>query len=705
MNYTSADSMEMDEAPTQDIEQSPDIELQNANLADGMDEDKLLEISNECRSGFENDLSSREEWEQSLDDWIKLAQQHRDVKSFPWKDASNVKYPLLTTAAMQFAARAYPSLVPSNGQVVKSKVIGKDPTGQKYERSERVSKFMSWQVMYDIPNWEEDMDRMLMQLPVVGTMFKKTWFDVSQDKIISKLILPKNIIVNNWTTSLEDAERISEIITISPRVLKERQNQTLYRDVDLGPAQGPDDKDNHSSALNDETTPYELIEQHTFLDLDDDDYREPYIVLFERTTGEILRISRRYELDDVEEEDGKIIKIKPLQVYTKFGFVPNPDGSFYDIGFGVLLGPLNESVNTLINQLIDSGSLANLQSGFISKSLRMKMGDTKFAPGEWKPVNATGDDLRKQLVQLPTKDPSNVLFQLMGSLITSGKELASVAEIFVGKMPGQNTPATTTMASIEQGMKVFTAVYKRLYRSLEQEFKKIYKLNKLYIDPHTVVNILDEDIGPDDFDDESYDVCPGADPTAVSQTEKLLKAQGLMELVGQIPQMFDLIEVVSRVLEAQEQPNWQKVFSQEVQASGQLPPAPPDPKLMAIEAKVKADQQKAAVDIQSKVMDMELKGRDHTMQMQMKQQEHAQKMQQTVQSAQIKGASEIAMARVYSATEKAKGQQQLQQGEQAHKQKMQQTKETQTLTKHSGSGAGSKQPKSGSKPSRKPAKS
>jgi chaperonin GroES len=378
----------------------------------------------------------------------------------------------------------------------------------------------------------------------------------------------------------------------------------------------------------------------------------------------------------VLKEDGKsVAKIKPTQMYTKFGFIPNPDGSFYDIGFGVLLGPINESVNTLINQLIDSGSLANLQSGFIGKSLKIKMGDAKFSPGEWKPVNATGDDLRKQIVPLPAKDPSSTLFQLMGTLVTSGKELASVAEIFTGKMPGQNTPATTTMATVEQGMKVFTAVYKRIYRSLAQEFKKVFLLNKTYIDPNKYVAIIDETIGPDDFDSDSYDICPGADPSAISQSEKLMKAQGLMEMLPMVPGMLDPVKVFSRVLEAQEQPNWQELFTQEIQQSGQLPPPPPDPKLMAIQAKMDADQKKAALDMQGKQMDMELRGRDAALQMQMKQQAHAQKMQQQGEQTVVKAASDIAMANVFTATERAKGQQKLVQGQQQHEQKMAQTKE------------------------------
>lgn len=685
-------------------ETSEDINLdnviQNKNLAEDMDEEELIEIGSQCKRGFEADLDSRYDWECDLEEWINLAKQLRETKNYPWPNSSNVKYPLLSTAAMQFAARAYPSLIPSNGDVVKTKVLGKDPTGEKLEKANRVSAYMSYQLLYEMDGWEEDMDKMLMMLPVVGTVFKKTWFDLSMDMICSKVILPKNIVVNYWTKSLDCAERISEVIEMSPRILRERQLQEIFLDVDLGVPQMPDNADYSES---DETVPYTLVEQHTFLDLDKDGYSEPVIVTFERYKGTVLRISRRYDLKDVVlNDDEEVVRIKPLNMYTKFGFVPNPDGSFYDIGFGILLGPLNESVNTLINQLIDAGTLNNLQSGFIGKALRLKMGDNIFSPGEWKPVNASGDDLKKNIFPMPTKEPSAVLFQLMGSLITSGKELASVAEIFVGKMPGQNTPATTTMASIEQGMKVFTAVYKRIFRSLEQEFKKIFDLNSRYLDPNKYVAVIDDVIGPEDFDKNSYDICPGADPTAVSQTEKLLKAQGLLELLPLMPGLLDPIEVVSRVLEAQEQPNWQKVFSQQVQQSGQLPPPPPDPKLMAIQAKVEADQRKAAVDIQSKQMEMELKGRDAMMQMQMKSQQHAQQMQMDREKTMQKAASEIAMSNIYASTERMKGQQSLEQNKAAHEQKMQQTKESNKLTQQSQSKNGNNtKGQNSSKPSSK----
>lgn len=682
MNYNQADSTTQDGTKSQvtDLygDPNPDVVLHNENLAKGIDKDLLTEIGDMVHEGYLTDKESRSDWEDDLEDWVRLANQIREGKSWPWPNASNIKYPMLSTAAMQFAARAYPSLVPSNGKVVNARVVGKDVSGQKLEKANRVSTFMSYQLMSEIPGWEEDMDKMLMMLPIVGTMFKKTWYDKSCDLIKSQLILPKNVVVNYWTKSLAECERISEIILMPKRVLIEHQRAGVYLDVDLSDPSAPPD----ATQVQDDTTPYTLIEQHTFYDLDKDGYPEPYIITIEESSKKVLRIQARYNTKDiyyVDDSNSKIKKIKPIQMYTKFGFVPNPDGSFYDIGFGILLGPLNESVNTIINQLVDSGTINNLQSGFIGKGLRLKMGDATFKPGEWKPVNATGDDLRKQIVPLPSKEPSNVLFQLMGTLITSGKELASVAEIFTGKMPGQNTPATTTMASVEQGMKVFTAVYKRIFRALSEEFNKLFDLNATYTDPHHVIEVLDIEIGPDDFDRSVCDIVPGADPTAMSQSEKLMKAQGLVELLQIAGPLLDPIKVVSRVLDAQEQPDWQELFSQEVQQTGQVPPPPPDPKIMAIQAKLQADQNKSAMDLQAKQQEMELKGRDSMLQMQMKAAEHAQKMQHQQETAQIKAASDIAMSRIFSAQAAGKAQQDLTANAQMHEQKLSQAKENSKL--------------------------
>lgn len=663
--------------------------LELTNIAETLSEDDLNKIGSEAKQGYEYDLASRVDWEQGIDEWMRLATQVREPKSYPWPKSSNVKYPLLTTAAMQFAARAYPSLIPSNGQVVKSRVIGKDLDGSKLELASRVDTYMSYQLMHEMQGWEEDMDKLLIMLPVVGTVFKKTYWDPVTEQNKSRLILPKNLVVNYWTDCLENSERISERIEMSPRVFEERKRAGLFLNIALGRPSNPQPdtygkstQDQFKPAAIDDTTPHIFIEQHTFLDLDQDGYKEPYIVTFDLDSAKVLRITARYDDNTMffNSED-ELLKIEPLQYYTKFGFIPNPDGSFYDIGFGMLLGPINESVNTLINQLTDAGTLSNLQGGFLGKGLRLKQGEQRFQPGEWKPVNATGDDLRKQIVPLPAKEPSSVLFQLMGSLITSGKELASVAEIFTGKMPGQNTPATTTMATVEQGMKVFTAVYKRLYRALDSEFKKLFSLNATYLNPETYQEVTGITVGPEDFQvKDTYRICPGADPTAVSQTEKLMKAQGLMELLPL--GTLDPIAVTLRVLEAQEQPNFEQVLNKAIQQTGEMPPPPPDPKLQEMQMKGQLAQQAAAEKSAAAQQKMELERQSAQTQLAMKAQTHAQDQQNAARMANIKAAEANHNQRIFSAESQQKivagaleGAQKLQQKDAEGKQKIAQMRQ------------------------------
>lgn len=594
--------------------------MEEANLAEDLDEDLLIEIGQTCKHGFEEDKESRAGWEADIEDWMKIATQEREDKSFPWPNAANVKYPLLGIAAMQFSARAYPSLVPANGQIVSAKVYGKDPDGEKNKRATRVSQYMSYQFAVEMEDWEEDMDRLLMQLSVTGNMFKKTWFDRSKDRIRSESVSASDLVVNYWAETLERAERISQVIRLYPRQVKGLQRQGIYLDCDLTEPDAPEGSFAHSEGAQEtgkKVTPFEIIEQHTYWDIDDDGYEEPYIISFERNTGKVLRITANFDLDRIVLDDkDKIMSIEPLHYFTKFGFIPNPNGSFYDLGFGHLLGPLNEAVNTIINQLTDAGTLNNLQSGFLGKGLRVKGGNYKFQPGEWKWVNAVIDDLRKQILPLPTKEPSATLLKLLEVLIQSGKELASVAEIFVGKMPGQNTPATTTMASIEQGMKVFTAIYKRVYKSLGKEFRKVFILNKAYTNPETQAAVLEEPIGAGDFDHRIMHIVPSADPGASSQQENLAKAQSLLELLplGTIDPMM----VTMRVLKAMEQPNWEELIpGMKETGKPQPPPQAPDPKAMEAQQKAELAQQMG----------------------QAKMQENAQKAQTAQQSAQAQNAS------------------------------------------------------------------
>jgi chaperonin GroES len=652
--------------------------LESVNMADNLSEEELDKIGREAKTGYEEDARSRAEWEKAANQWTELAKLTVQKKSFPWPNASNVKYPLLATAAMQFAARSYPTLLPSDGRVVKAKPVGKDLDGEKSKIAEAVSIYMSYQLMEEMDGWEEEMDRLLIMLPIIGTMFKKTYWDPICKKNCSKVILPQNIVVDYWAKSMDTAERVSEILELNARQVKERQLNGLWlEDIDFGDPNlaEVDVRDNNAPTIVDATTPFVFVEQHGYLDLDEDGYKEPYIITFHRATGKVVRIVARFDENTVHfNEDGDISYITPIQYYTKYGFVPNPDGSFYDIGFGILLGPINESINTLINQLVDAGTLNNLQSGFIGKGLRLRMGEHRFTPGEWKSVNSTGDDLKKQIVPLPSNEPSKVLFELMTALIQSGKELASVAEIFTGKMPGQNTPATTTMATVEQGMKVFTAIYKRIYRSMGEEFKKLYRLNSLYLNPNTYVEVLDMNIGPDAFKLDDHRIVPGADPNAVSQQEKLMKAQGLMEMLAAgLP--LDPVQVTIRLLEAQEQPGWQTLLPQQVRQTGQMPPPPPDPKMMEMQMKGQLEQQKMQMQGAQTQQKMKMELVSEQAKLAMKQEEHMMDMQHKAEMNTQEAALAQHKQQIFSAQAQAEAIQSLNHSEQTHQQSLRQGEE------------------------------
>lgn len=648
--------------------------IDSVNIAEDLDEDTLIKVGSFVAEGYDTDVQSLGDWASNLEEWTKTALQVADKKTYPWVNASNVKFPLLSTAAMQFSARAYPTLVPSNGKVVFCKSVGADPDGQKAQRARRVGVHMSYQLLEEMEDWDEEHDKLLVILPIAGTCFKKTYWDSQKQVNCSKLVLPKDLVVNYWAKSLEAAERKTHVIEQSKRILREKQLSGLYLDIDLGTPTKDALSENRVNSgeqvtpQDDSTTPYIILEQHTYYDLDEDGYPEPYVITIEKTTRKVLRIVARFTEGDIQtNEKGDVVSIKATEYFTKYGFMPNPDGGFYDIGFGRLLGPINASVDTLINQIIDAGSISNLQAGFIGKGLRMKMGDTKFQPGEWKAVNATGDDIKKQIFPLPTREPSAVLFQLLSLLVQSGKELASVAEIFVGKMPGQNTPATTTMASIEQGMKLFTAVYKRVYRSMTKEFKKLYKLNQVYLNDETIISVLDEPVQQSDYQGPEDDIKPAADPSAASQQERIQKVQALMQLLqlGTINPMAVTVEMV----EALEIPNPEKFIME--------PQPKQDPKMMELQMKGQIEKEKSALKQKELEFKMALEQQAQIFEQKMEQQNQQMQMQfeSLKRMLELKGEQQAHLMEMRKNADNH--QQSLTQGAENHAQKMQQAKESQ----------------------------
>ena len=498
------------------------------NVAELLEQDELSRIGALVVQEYEVDLASRADWERTVEAAMKIAKQVHENKSFPWPNAANVKYPLLTSAAIQFAARAYPEIVPGS-DIVKAKVVGEDPDGSKQDRADRISKHMSWQLTEEMVEWEEDMDRLLTMLPVVGLLFKKTYYDPTKRRNVSELVTHENCVVNYNIKHLDTARRVSHVFEAYQNDIYENVASGIWLDVEVGL---PTDAE-----PNDEDAPHTFIEQHRFLDLDEDGYAEPYIVTVHKETHEVVRIVPRFEPESVEIAGNKILRIVPTQYFTAFQFLPNPDGGFYSLGFGQLVNPINETVNTVINQLLDAGTLANAGGGFLARGVRLTKsgsGVVRLSPGEWKPVDTTAADLRAGIFPTPVTPPSPVLFQLLGTLIDAAKEITAVSDVMLGQETGANTPATTTLALVEQGQKVFSAIYKRIYRALKAEYSKLYGLNRIFLDEEKAFRVLDVQsfVGRQDYAKDDFDIVPVSEPGASSDVQRLAKAQALLSISG-----------------------------------------------------------------------------------------------------------------------------------------------------------------------------
>ncbi len=378
--------------------------LVSDNIAEELSQEEVSALGREVIRTYEMDRTSRQEWEKRTEESLKLALQVVENKSFPWTNASNIKFPLITIAALQYHARAYPALLPGN-DVVKCRVIGTDKTGEATARASRIQTHMSYQVLEQDEAWEDQMDKVLITQPIIGCAFKKTYYDPHHKHNISENILAKDLVVDYWTKSLDTASRISHVLYLTNNDVYERKTRGLFRDVDLnepgvtqqtGLQQAQNKEQGLNPPQNDDSKPMEFIEQHCSLDLDGDGYEEPYIAVVHKESKTLVRLVARFFPSNIEwGKDKEVVTIKAENYFTKYPFIPSPDGGFYDLGFGALLGPLNESINTLINQLVDAGTMSNTAGGFLSRGIKMRGGALSFAPNEWKPVDSTGDDLRK----------------------------------------------------------------------------------------------------------------------------------------------------------------------------------------------------------------------------------------------------------------------------------------------------------------------
>jgi chaperonin GroES len=506
---------------------------------------------------------------------MDLAMQIQKDKSFPWPGCSNIAFPLITIAALQFHSRAYPDIV-DGVDVVQCRVVGPDPDNKKTERAERISTHMSWQLLEQDEDWEEQTDRALLNVPIVGTAWKKTYFSGEHGRNESDLVLARDLVINYWAKNVEDYTK-THIIPLSRNKIHGRILTGVYRDIrdeewysaEVAPAVQQsaeevevDNRSGMDQPQPDTRTPYVALEQHRTLDLDGDGYDEPYIITIEQTTHTVLRIVVRADGErDIERSAGReIIRVKAHEYFTKIPFIPSADGSIMDIGYGVLLGPLNESVNSAVNQLFDSGTISNTAGGFLGRGAKIKGGVYNFSPFEWNRVDSTGDDLRKSVIPLPVREPSNVMFQLLSLLINYTEKISGAVDISTGGNPGQNTPAQTSQTMIEQGQKVYAAIFKRIWRSLRQEYKKLYVLNAIHL-PVGKVYFAGGDtyISKADYMGDSSSVVPVADPNVMSDQSRFKQAQ-FLDSIARGNLLYDPDEVNKYVLKAAKIPNIDKVY-------------------------------------------------------------------------------------------------------------------------------------------------
>ena len=593
-----------------------DEAIEATDLTDRFTDADLKTLGGWVLDGYKADNDSRRQWLTRLESAMNLALQLQEEKTFPWAGAANVKFPLVTIACMQWHARAYPTLL-QGPNVVQCRVFGADPEGKKTERARRVSEYMSYQLLEDDPSWEEESDRMMLMLPLLGCVFKKSFKNPSKGRNVSEVVNPKDLVMNYWATSVEDCERKTHIIPLTRNQIHTNILGEIFRDVSeeswLNSAPTPstspemakrDRRLGMTPPQPDRTTPYEGLEQHVRLDLDQDGYAEPYIITVEKNSGCVLRIVFNARKEGiVRTSEGEIIRIRSDEYFTKFSFIPSPDGGIYDVGFGVLLGPLNEAVDSLINQLIDAGTLATTAGGFLGRGIKIRGGEYSFRPFGWQRLDSTGEDISKSIFPMPTREPSSVLLQLLSLLIDYTNRMSGSTDIMVGENPGQNTPAQTSQLMAEQGAKINSAIYKRVWRSFKNEFEKLYLLFKdsAPIEPMNY-GTGQGLIAKEDFGGPSDAVRPAADPHLASDGARLQQAI-MIKQAAMTGGGYDHEAVERNFLQAA------KVQNMDVLYKGlKAIPAPPPPKVMQEEVKHKGamerDQEKHKVALQLKMADL-----------------------------------------------------------------------------------------------------
>ena len=527
------------------------------NLAEELDEREVAKIGKDLVRAYEDDKSSRKNWEDQYSKGLRMLGIVVEDRQDPFPGASGVHHPLLAEAATQFQARAIAEMFPAGGPV-KTQIIGKT-TDKKLEQAQRVQDFMNFQVTQEIPDYFNELDQMLFYLSLAGSAFKKIYFDNTLDRICSKFVPAEDFVISMENTDLETADRYTQIMKLTRTEIRKHQISGYYKDVPLSKAES--NAGANSGDLVEQTlqrlegmTPsmadkiHTLLEVHANLDVgeDRDGLALPYIVTIDYESQRVLSIRRNWK------EEDSLRRKRTYFIHYKY----LPGLGFYGFGLIQMIGGLQHASTGALRALLDSAAFANLNGGFRAKGARIEGGDITVSPGEWVEVEAYGDDLRKSFIPLPFKEPSPTLLQLLGVLTESGRRFASIADAMIGDSAGSG-PVGTTIALIEQGSKVFSAIHKRIHQAQGREFKLIYELNGEYLDDEYSFEVIGENkkIRRKDFS-SSISVVPVSDPNIFSQAQRIALAQTGLQLARETPDVVDVKEATRRFLQALSIPDY-----------------------------------------------------------------------------------------------------------------------------------------------------
>ena len=552
------------------------------NLAELLPEETLNPLGSELAQNYQEYKASRKDWETSYAKGLDLLGFKYETPSEPFQGASGATHPVLSEAVTQFQALAYKELLPADGPV-RTQLLGIQ-SPDKVQQAQRVKDFMNYQIMDQMKEYEPEFDSMLFHLPLSGSTFKKVYYDEVEGRAVSKFVPADDLIVPYTATSLDDAEAIIHRIKISENDLRKQQVAGFYKDIELAKPQDKEsdiekkERELEGTKKTKDEDLYTLLECHVNLDLegfeDSDQNGEPtgiklpYIVTLEEGSREVLSVKRNYEIGDP--------KKNKIQYFVHFKFLPGL--GFYGFGLIHMIGGLSRTATAALRQLLDAGTLSNLPAGFKMRGIRIRDDAQSIQPGEFRDVDAPGGNLRDSFMMLPFKEPSATLLNLMGVVVSAGQRFASIADLQVGD-GNQQAAVGTTVALLERGSRTMSAIHKRIYSALKNEFKILARVFKLYLPAEYPYDVVGGQrmIKQTDFDDR-VDILPVADPNIFSQTQRISLAQTELQLATSNPGMHNMYQAYRNMYEALGVKNIDSVLVKP------MPPAPKDPALEHIDA-------------------------------------------------------------------------------------------------------------------------